>query len=67
MAALSGVAMGKPGVSGKSNKTEYKTEAECKKASGKECSFVQCDYIPEGKTYEEVCGGVQKGWQPKTP
>ena len=41
----------------------YATEAECEQATGKDCGFVMCDYVPSGKTFEEVCGGVAKGWE----
>lgn len=43
--------------------TFYKTKQECEQQSGKKCSGPQqCDYIPEGKTLEEVCGrGFFKG------
>lgn len=43
--------------------TFYKTKQECEQQSGKKCSGpFQCDYIPEGKTFEEVCGrGFFKG------
>lgn len=42
----------------------YQTQEECESATGQKCSFVMCDYIPEGKTFEEVCGvGFKKGWQ----
>ena len=41
----------------------YATEAECEQAAGRDCGFVMCDYVPPGKTFEEVCGGVAKGWE----
>ncbi|HLD32223.1 MAG TPA: hypothetical protein VJB10_01385 [Candidatus Peribacteraceae bacterium] len=44
----------------------YPSEEECEEVTGKECSFVMCDLIPEGKTFEEVCGrGFTEGWQPQ--
>jgi hypothetical protein len=43
----------------------YQTKESCESATGKTCHFVTCDYIPEGKTFEEVCGkDFQEGWQP---
>jgi len=42
----------------------YKSQEECEAATGKKCDFMMCDYVPPGKTFEEVCGGVAKGWQP---
>ncbi len=41
----------------------YPTQAECEATSGKDCEQVMCDYIPEGKTIDEVCGkGYKKGY-----
>ena len=38
---------------------------ECEAKTGKKCSFVMCDYVLPGKTFEEVCGeDFKKGWQP---
>lgn len=35
----------------------YKTKAACEQASGKTCRGpLLCDYVPTGKTVEEVCG-----------
>jgi len=42
----------------------YQSQQECEADTGKKCGFVMCDYVPPGKTYEEVCGNVAKGWQP---
>lgn len=42
----------------------YRTQEECEAATGRACGFFMCDVVPEGKTYEEVCGNVAKGWQP---
>ncbi|HZX20541.1 MAG TPA: hypothetical protein VFF13_06015 [archaeon] len=43
--------------------TTYTTQAECEQTENCECLFVMCDYIPEGKTFEETCGiGFKKGW-----
>lgn len=42
----------------------YSTQEACEQASGKSCSFSMCDYAPEGKTLDEVCGkGPKKGWR----
>lgn len=42
----------------------YSTQQECEVKGNCRCSFVMCDYIPEGKTYEEVCGkNFSEGWQ----
>ncbi len=41
----------------------YGTLEECEQMTGKVCDFVMCDDIPQGKTFEEVCG-FQKGWTP---
>lgn len=48
--------------------TYYPTQAECETNNGKSCEQVMCDYAPEGKTIEEVCGkGYKKGyWSAKT-
>lgn len=44
----------------------YPSEEECEAATERECGFVMCDVIPEGKTFEEVCGrGFMEGWQPQ--
>ncbi len=45
--------------------TTYTTQEECEKTTGQECGLLMCDYVPEGKTFEEVCGiGFKKGWAP---
>jgi hypothetical protein len=41
----------------------YATQAECESATDRSCNFVMCDYAPPGKTIEEVCSGLTKGWQ----
>lgn len=46
------------------NEPQWHSQNECEKATGKECGFVMCDYVPKGKTYDETCGKVRKGWQP---
>ena len=41
----------------------YPSQNECEATSGKDCEQVMCDYIPEGKTIDEVCGkGYKKGY-----
>lgn len=41
------------------------TQEACEQATGLDCDLVMCDYIPEGKTFEEVCGkNFQKHWVP---
>jgi hypothetical protein len=42
----------------------FTSQEECESKTGWRCSFVMCDYVPEGKTFEEVCGGVGKQWSP---
>ena len=48
--------------------TYYPTQAECETTSGKGCQQVMCDYAPEGKSIEEVCGkNYKKGyWSART-
>jgi hypothetical protein len=44
----------------------YATQGECETTLGKPCTLVLCDYIPEGKTFEEVCGrGFTESWVPQ--
>jgi len=41
----------------------YKTQEECESTTGKSCSILMCDVVPEGKTFEETCGvGFKTGW-----
>ncbi len=43
----------------------YSNQQECESKTGKSCQYSVCDYIPQGKTEEEVCGGkIKKGWYP---
>lgn len=43
----------------------YETQEECESATGKSCSILMCDVVPEGKTFEEACGqGFKTGWAP---
>lgn len=43
----------------------YDSQQACERATGKACGFVMCDYIPAGKTFDEVCGkDFQEGWAP---
>ncbi|MEW6528466.1 MAG: hypothetical protein AB1391_01110 [Candidatus Micrarchaeota archaeon] len=45
------------------NSQTFSSEDECEKQTKKDCSYVTCDYVPAGKTYEEVCGREFKpGW-----
>ena len=41
------------------------TEQEClQETKCSSCGFVMCDYIPVGKTFEEVCGkNFKEGWE----
>ena len=42
----------------------YGSQEECEAETGRECGYVMCDYIPAGKTFEDVCGeGFEEGWQ----
>lgn len=42
----------------------YTSQEECETAMGGRCSYVTCDVVPEGKTFDEVCGeDFVKGWQ----
>ena len=49
-----------------SAKTEfYSNQEECEHKTGHICAFQMCDYVPEGKTFDEVCGrDFKKGWVP---
>jgi hypothetical protein len=43
----------------------YPTQSECQSKTGKQCRYMTCDFIPRGKTVEELCGqGFKNGWQP---
>jgi len=45
----------------------FTSPEECEIATGKQCSFVMCDYVPPGKTFDEVCGkDFQPGWAPRS-
>jgi len=47
------------------NQNVFSTEEECISATNQNCDFQNCDYIPDGKTFEEVCGkDFKKGWVP---
>lgn len=40
-------------------------EGGCSEVTDSDCGFVMCDFVPEGKTLDEVCGPTfQEGWQP---
>ena len=44
----------------------FTSQGECEETTGKPCSFQMCDYVPPGKTFEEVCGkDFKKGWTPR--
>lgn len=44
----------------------FVSQQECEDDTGKICAPSMCDYIPPGKTVEEVCGNKPgKGWYPK--
>jgi len=43
----------------------YDSKEVCEEETGKSCTFQNCDYIPRGKSFEEVCGkDFRKGWIP---
>ena len=43
----------------------YKSQKECESKSEYICGYRTCDYVPKGKTFEEVCGkDFQEGWMP---
>lgn len=43
----------------------YGTQETCQARSAMICEYQQCDFIPPGKTVEEVCGtSPTKGWYP---
>lgn len=47
--------------------TAFATQEECESKTNKVCSVSNCDYVPQGKSIEEVCGkGYKKGWKPTT-
>jgi len=46
------------------SQVSFETEAECEEASGKSCEPWMCDFVPEGKTFEEVCPDGSIGWSP---
>ncbi len=41
----------------------FLTQTECEKDPKCKVSFWMCDYVPEGKTFEEVCPNGGKGWK----
>ncbi|MEK7583655.1 MAG: hypothetical protein AAB490_00280 [Patescibacteria group bacterium] len=42
----------------------YASQEVCQHDTGTICIFEACDFIPTGKTYEEVCGkDFKKGWK----
>jgi len=41
----------------------FSDEASCIEETGGPCKYQQCDEIPKGKEFEDVCGeGFKKGW-----
>jgi len=47
-----------------STESTYNSKEECEQKTGRSCDFQMCDYIPQGETYEEVCGKNPNGWVP---
>ncbi len=46
-------------------KTAYKTQEECQGVSSTICDYSECDFVPIGTTYEEICGkDFVTGWKP---
>lgn len=44
----------------------YASLAECEKETRQTCQYFSCDYVPPGKTAEQVCGErVEKGFYPQ--
>jgi len=47
------------------NQQVFFSKEECEKVTEKVCGYQTCDYIPPGKTFEEVCSkDFKKGWVP---
>lgn len=47
-------------------RTSFTSQKECEEKNGTTCMYQMCDYIPKGKTFEEVCGkDFQTGWVPQ--
>jgi len=43
------------------------SQEECEQTTGQPCLFRMCDYVPPGKTFEEVCGkNFKSGWAPQS-
>ena len=41
----------------------FRSQQECEEITGRQCSNQACDFVPTGKTVEEVCGkNFKKGW-----
>jgi hypothetical protein len=51
-----------PGVTPKREAGAYETKQECESATGKTCVIWTCDYVPAGKTFEEVCPNGGSYW-----
>ncbi len=45
------------------SKEVFKSQEACEEKMNAKCSVQMCDYVPKGKTFEEVCGkDFKKGW-----
>ena len=57
--------LGKKGIfekrSGENENIVFSTIEECEQKTGRRCDIRMCDYVPAGKTFEEVCGKDFKG------
>ena len=43
----------------------FDSQQECEQITELRCGYQMCDYIPEGKTFDEVCGrNFKEGWAP---
>lgn len=50
-----------------SQKTHFKTQENCQQSTGYICSYEECDSVPIGESYEDLCGkDFTKGWRPTT-
>ncbi len=43
---------------------DFSSKADCEQKTSKQCEPWMCDYIPPGKTVEEVCPNGGQGWSP---
>src|SRR3989344_233437 len=45
------------------SQTPYRSQEDCQERTGAICNYQTCDYVPPGKTFEEVCGvDFSRGW-----